>query len=83
MRSRAVIRPFSCCFSMALSPPPLRTCASSSLAWRARSRLWSRFFLNSRPWRISSVTPVGMTAKGCLLKGEEYSRVKCPNAKQF
>ena len=47
MRSRAVRRPFLCCDSMALAPPPCAICVSSFLIWVTRSTTLRLFLAKS------------------------------------
>src|SRR5712692_11098098 len=55
MRSRAVSRPFLCCDSMALAPPPWRICSSSFLIFVSKSMMRRVFFSNSGDFRFAVV----------------------------
>src|SRR5215467_4581365 len=55
MRSRAVRRPFLCCDSMALAPPPWRICSSSFLISVRSSTMRRVFFSNSGDLRFVEV----------------------------
>src|SRR5260370_38756435 len=55
MGHRAVGRPFLCCHSMALAPPPWRICSSSFLIFVSKSTMRRVFFSNSGDFRFAVV----------------------------